>query len=149
MNAYWLIFSIPRHNRTKTQAETTGNVFGQCSCSICAGGVCQSKYGSAWQLMASHWSTGCFHVCCYLFLEPWGMSVLASMVQTAENSLLHLQSLRVDPHLPCPHRRTGLGRRCTLGAASVHTGWKFWQVWDTGSWGQTSKHAFLFHSEIA
>lgn len=36
------------------------------------------------------------------------MSVIAFMVQTAENSLLHLQGLRRDPHLPCPHRRQDL-----------------------------------------
>lgn len=82
--------SFPRDNLTKTQAETTGNVFGQCSHCIFSCGVWQNHYGSAWQLMASDWSTGCFHVCYYLFFEQWGMSVIAFMVHTAENSLLYL-----------------------------------------------------------
>lgn len=41
-------------------------------------------------------------------------------------SAASLQGLREDPHLPYPHGRTRLGGKCTLGAASVHIGWKFW-----------------------
>lgn len=113
MNAYWLIFSIPRDNLTKTQAETTGNIFGQCSRCICSCGVWQSQNVSAWQFMASQDASTCVAI---YSLNHEECSVVAFMVQRAENSLLDLQGLRVDPHLPCPQRRTGLAGKCTLGS---------------------------------
>lgn len=91
MDEYLLMnLSFPRENLAKTQAETTGDIFGHCSRCVCSCGVWQSQDGSAWQLKALGWSTGWFHVLCFLFFERWGMSIVAFMVQTAENSLLHL-----------------------------------------------------------
>lgn len=105
---------------------------------ICSCGEWQSQYESVWQLMASDWSTGQFHVCCCLFCEWWEMSAVAFVVQTAENSLLHLcrvwgwihiclvhmegQDLMANVHweLPESTQAGSFGRYGTLAAGTRH-----------------------------